>query len=122
MAEGRSDGQVWRLWQTEYTAWVFQQDYNYKIEGGESFWDVYQRFVPLVEGWVSTYAGIPDEILSISHGGLYSAMSPVVMKIVTPELVMRYGFAHTSCIVAEPKEGRLVCLEWDGPPVYAAKY
>ncbi len=117
VAEGRSDEGAWRLWQAEYDAWLFGHDYTYKIEGGESYQDVCRRFVPFVEGLVKVYGKTSGGVMCISHGGIYSVMLPQVVKNVTAEMVLKYGFDYTSCIVAEQKLGNLVCLEWNGTPI-----
>ncbi len=114
IAEGRSDNIAWGLWQAEYDAWVLNQDFDYKIEGGENFWTVRQRFVSFTDGLVDTYAGTSTCILCIGHGGIYSVMFPWIMKNVTPALMTKYGFDHTSCIVAEHAPGGLMCVKWNG--------
>ncbi len=117
IAEGRSDKAAWALWQAEYDAWVLNQDYDYKIEGGEDFWTVHQRFVSFTNRLLASYAGTSAGILCIGHGGLYSVMFPQVMKNVTPAMMMKYGFDHISCIVAEPAPGGMMCVEWNGAAI-----
>ena len=46
-------------------------------------------------------------------------MLPVVLNNVTPELISRYGFGYTACIVAEWRSTGLFCVEWNGHPVEA---
>jgi broad specificity phosphatase PhoE len=117
VAEGRADEGAWQLWQAEYEAWVFNHDYGYQIEGGESFQDVQRRFVPFVNGLIQSYAGTRDEVICISHGGIYSVMLPCILQNVTAEFMMKHGFDYTSCIVAQLRQEALVCTEWDGAPV-----
>jgi broad specificity phosphatase PhoE len=118
IAESHSDEKAWRLWQAEHDAWVFNNDYDHKIEGGESFWSVRLRFVSFIQNLIEAYGGTPSRILCISHGGIYSVMFPQVMKNVTPALMMKYGFDYTSCIVAEHRSDGWVCVEWNGTPMY----
>ena len=117
VAEGRSDETAWNLWQAEFDAWVFNHDYGYQIEGGESFWDVKQRFVPFIHELIHSYASNESEIICIAHGGVYSVMFPCIMQNVTPELMKKYGFGYTSCIVAELRGQNLVCTDWNGVPI-----
>ncbi len=114
IAEGRSDEAAWGMWQAEYDAWVIHQDFDYQIEGGESFWTVRQRFESFIEHLAAEYADTKSHIVSVSHGGIYSVMFPLVMKNVTTAVMMKYGFDHTSCIVAEQRPGGLICTEWNG--------
>ena len=117
VAEGRADEAAWALWQAEYDAWVFNHDYGHKIEGGESFQEVQKRFVPFINSLVRNYAGTKSEIICVSHGGIYSVMLPCIMQNVTPDLMMKHGFDYTSCIVAQLRQGSLVCTEWNGIPI-----
>ena len=117
VAEGRSDEAAWKLWQAEYDAWVFNHNYGYQIEGGESFHDVHRRFTTFVNRLIETKAGTDDEVICISHGGIYSVMFPWVMSNVTSEVIMKHGFDYTSCIVAEHSSKGLVGVEWNGIPI-----
>lgn len=117
VAEGRSDEAAWQLWQKEYQAWVYTGDYDYHIEGGESFQQVRERFTSFVEGLIGSFSGSSAELLCISHGGLYSVMFPWIMPNVNAALMAEFGFDYISCIVAEYKAGGLVCTEWNGMAV-----
>jgi probable phosphoglycerate mutase len=111
--EGHSDKEAWRSWEEIFDTWLIHQRYDQCIEGGESFNDVRQRFVPFIEGLISEYADTQTQILCISHGGIYSIMLPLVMKNVTQAMISRYGFAYTSTIVAEEIDHKLVCTAWN---------
>ncbi len=117
VAEGHSDQAAWQLWQAEYDAWVFTQDYDYQIEGGERFWDVRQRFESFINTVTEASGGSADQILCISHGGIYSVMLPLILQNISPLHLMKLGFDYTSCIVAEHRAGGLVCIEWNGQAV-----
>ncbi len=117
IAEDRSDDGAWALWQAEYDAWVLNQDFDYQIEGGESFWTVSQRFVRFLDSLVAAYEGTSRRLLCVSHGGIYSVMFPLVMKNVTPALMLKYGFDHTSCIIAAQTPDGLICVEWNGQAI-----
>ena len=117
IAEGRSDEAAWQLWKEEYEAWTINHDYDHHIEGGESFHDVRQRFVPLITSLISTYAGTNLSVVCVSHGGIYSVMLPWIMHNVNPAMIMQYGFDYTSCVVAEDKAEGLTCVEWNSTPI-----
>jgi len=114
IAEGRSDEAAWHLWQAEYDAWTINRDYDYRIEGGESFETVHQRFISFINGLVKTNVANDFGVVCISHGGIYSLMFPSIMHNVSPAMMMQYGFGYTSYIFAEPTPGGLRCVEWNG--------
>ena len=114
IAEGRSDAEAWQLWQAVFDAWTLDRRWEQRIEGGESFYDIRQRFVPFIDRLVGRYGITEAGILCVSHGGVYWVMLPLVLKNVDHELVARHGLDYTSCIVAEWRSDGLYCLEWNG--------
>lgn len=114
IAEGRSDAEAWRLYRTVSHAWEVDGRWEERIEGGESFREIRDRFVPFVEGLVSRYAGAEAGIVCVSHGGLYRALLPLVLQNVDRERLARLGIDYTTCIVAEPRPAGLTCVEWNG--------
>jgi broad specificity phosphatase PhoE len=116
--EGRSDPAAWQAWQALFDAWVLHQRWDEHIQAGESFYDLRARFEPFIAGLLERYHGQTDvEVLCVSHGGLYWMMLPLVLKNVNIELISRYGFEYTACIVAELRPQGLFCVEWNGHPV-----
>lgn len=114
--EGRADAAAWQGWRELFDAWVVDKQWDRRIEGGESFYDMRARFVPFVEGLLQTQ---PDdaEVLCIAHGGLYWMMLPVVLKNVTTELIAQHKFDYAGSIVAEARAEGLVCVAWNGQPI-----
>jgi broad specificity phosphatase PhoE len=118
--EGRSDEAAWQQWQELFDTWVIHKRWDERHEGGESFHDIHERFVPFIEGLVQCYAGTQEEIICVAHGGIYTMMLPLVMKNVDQMLISRYGFDYSSCVVAELKPEGLMCVEWNGHLVEVA--
>jgi broad specificity phosphatase PhoE len=114
IAEGRSDAKAWQLWQALADAWVIDRRWEQRIEGGESFHDLRERFVPFIEGLVNRYGSTEAGIVCVSHGGVYRMMLPLVLENVDDEMFARHGFDYTSCIVSEWRPGGLYCVEWNG--------
>ncbi len=114
IVEGRSDEGSWAVWQELFDAWVVHQRWERRIEGGESFYDIRDRFVPFIEGLVSQYGNTEVEVVCVSHGGVYWMMLPLVLKNVDNELIAQHGFDYTSCIVAKWHPAGLYCVEWNG--------
>src|SRR5262249_42192327 len=76
--EGTSADAGWAIYDEVVAAWK-NGDWERRIEGGESFIDMRDRFVPFIEGLVATYRATADKVLLVSHGGLYRAMLPLVL-------------------------------------------
>ncbi len=112
--EGRSDERAWQTWQELWEAWTIRHDWEWRIEGGESFRDIQGRFEPFIDGLVQQYGDSDINLACVAHGGLYSMMLPVVLKNVSAELVSQYGFDYTACVVAEWCPAGLVCVKWNG--------
>ena len=49
IAEGRSDEAAWEEHRRAWTAWLDEQRYDYRIEGGESFNDLRTHFAPFID-------------------------------------------------------------------------
>ena len=112
--EGRSDEAAWQAWQELFEAWTVHRRWEQRIEGGESFIDLRDRFVPFIENLVKTYAGSDANVVCVSHGGLYWMMLPLALKNVDADLIAQHGFGYTTRILVEPRPEGLFCLEWDG--------
>jgi probable phosphoglycerate mutase len=115
--EGRSDEAAWQQWRVLYEAWATHKQWERRIEGGESFYDLRNRFMPFIESLVRQYGNSEAEVLCVSHGGVYGMMLPLVLKNVDQALIGKHGFGHTACVVAELRPAGLVCVEWNGQSV-----
>jgi|WetSurMetagenome_2_1015567.scaffolds.fasta_scaffold283996_2 2,3-bisphosphoglycerate-dependent phosphoglycerate mutase len=114
IAEGRADEAAWQMWHEVFDAWTIHRRWEQRIEGGESFYDVRDRFVPFVEGLVAQYGDSDANLLCVAHGGVLWMMLPLVLPNVDNDLMSKYRIDHTTCIVAELNPDGLCCVEWDG--------
>jgi len=112
--EGRSDEATWQAWKGLFEDWVAHRRWERRIEGGESFYDIRERFVPFIEGLVRQHGRSDEGLLCVAHGGLYWMMLPLVLRNVDHDLISRHGFDYTSCIVSELRPEELVCVTWNG--------
>ena len=112
IAEGRADAKAWQLWQSAWDNWLLHQQWDYRIEDGESFNDLRRRFLPLVNGLLGDRAGQSKNYVLIGHGGLYFSMLPQVLTNLPPHF--EGTFPNTGCVLAEARPEGLVCLEWCG--------
>ncbi len=114
ISEGRSDEGGWQLWQELFDAWVIHKRWEQRIEGGESFYDIRERFVPFIEGLVRQHGNTETEVLCVAHGGVYWMMLPLVLKNVDNALISKHGFDYTTNIISELRAEGLICVEWNG--------
>jgi len=114
LIEGRSDDECHRLWRELFDDWVLHQRWDRCLEGGETFYNIRDRFVPFIEGLIRKHRESDDNWLCVAHGGLYWMMLPLVLNNVNTDLIARYQFDYTSCIVSELRPEGLVCIEWNG--------
>ena len=113
-AEGRADEAAWQMWHALFDDWTVHQRWERRIEGGESFYDVRDRFVPFIDGLVSEYCDTDANLLCVAHGGILWMMLPLALINVDTDLMSQHGFGHTTCIVSELGPVGLRCIEWDG--------
>jgi len=113
-AEGRADEAAWQMWHDVFDDWTVHRGWDRRIEGGESFYDIRDRFVPFIEGLVAQYGDTDANLLCVAHGGVLWLMLPLVLSNVDSDLMSQHGFGHTTCIVSELGPDGLRCIEWDG--------
>jgi broad specificity phosphatase PhoE len=107
--EGKSDEESWRLHRQYYEDWTLRHDYLSKPEGGESFVDIQNRFLPFIE---SLKRDDDEDILLVGHGGLFHLMLPLILTNIDNEFVNSHGIGLTDCIIAELRTDEFVCLQW----------
>ena len=107
--EEKSDDESWRLHREFYEDWTLRHNYSNKPDGGESFTEIQDRFMPFIESF--KYEG-DDHILFIGHGGLFHLMLPLVLTNIDNDFVSSHGMDYTDGVVAELRSGRWVCLQW----------
>ena len=113
--EGRRDSEAWNEWKRIFDGWSKDQHWDEKIEDGESFYQVRDRFVPFVNGLVAKYGKSDANLLCVGHGGIYAMMLPLVLSNVDSAFVRKQnGFPYTEVIVCEAGPKGLVCKEWGG--------
>ncbi len=112
--EGHSDEAGWQRWRELFDAWVFHKQWEQCIEGGETFLDIRNRFVPFIDQLFSQFGGTETRILCVSHGGIYWLMLPLVLSNVDEQTIRLHGMDYTTCIVSESFPEGLFCVEWNG--------
>jgi broad specificity phosphatase PhoE len=116
--EGCSDPGVWQVWFAVLEAWKNQARWGERVEGGESFHEVRQRFVPFIERLIQEHGKNEAHLVCVGHCGLYQMMLPQVLSNVDEAFIARQGgFSYTACIMTELTPSGLACTSWNGTPV-----
>ena len=97
--------------------WMELSYWESSIEGGESFLDMKDRFLPFIDGLVEAHGATRTNIALIGHGGLYRCMLPLILENVSVQFAMTHAIAYTETVVAEPRNGGFICLRWGPMPL-----
>lgn len=111
--EDKSDQASWEAHRTTYQEWVLRQNFQEKPEGGESFLDIQNRFLPFIEKITHDNLHADNHILLIGHGGLFNLMLPLVLTNIDKDFFSN-GFGHTQCVTAELCPSGLVMISTFG--------
>lgn len=111
--EGTSDAAGWKIDEGVIHTWVGGK-WATRIEGGESLFDMRLRFVPFIEKLGREHGESSENILLVSHGGLYRHMLPLVLLNIDPDYALNHPIRNTAIIVGEYTSKGLVCVEWCG--------
>jgi probable phosphoglycerate mutase len=115
--EGLSDDECWQMHYALRVAWFEAHRWEQRIEGGESFFDIRDRFVPFIDGVIRDYRDGQDNIMLVGHGGTYGCMLPLILNNVGSNMLHERGFPNTGAVIAEWTPDGLTCLSWCGDPV-----
>ncbi len=110
--EGRSDPESWRRYYEVRDAWLLYGRWDLRIEGGESFEEIRDRFMPLLDGIRATGPSSGDVTLLLGHGGLFACMLPLLLSNVDHRFVLEHGLGHTDYVLAEVRGCETVCVRW----------
>lgn len=112
--EGRADEAAWQQHFAMVDTWIHVGRWEERIEGGESFIDIRDRFVPFIEQLLADYGDTPANIVLMGHGGLYRLMLPLVLVNADFDFVLHQPLNYTTCITAETRTEGLTWIEWEG--------
>ena len=69
--EGKADSGSWEIYNKVYRDWMRENQWERRIEGGESFLDMKARFMPFIEQLFESYRHFSENFVLVGHGGLY---------------------------------------------------
>jgi broad specificity phosphatase PhoE len=110
--EGSTEPAGWKEYQQVNDAWMLRGEYDRRMQGGESFTEVRERFAGWLGGLVQEYELTGEVFLLVGHGGLYRIMLPEVLVNVSPKFSLEHPLHNTGYVVAEPRAEGLICSAW----------
>ncbi|MGD9001140.1 MAG: histidine phosphatase family protein [Anaerolineae bacterium] len=110
--EGRSDAASWAQYRRVLEDWIIHHRWESRIEGGESFVEIRDRFVPFIEHLVKAYVDSAETLVLVGHGGLYRCMLPLVLENLDFGFAMQHPLSNTGYVEAEVSSAKAVCVEW----------
>ncbi len=108
--EGTTDPAGWELHRQVQEDWFVRNKPDSKMPGGESLTEIRQRFVPFIDELVRKEGSSDHAFVLVSHGGLYVAMLPVILKNIDRDFIYRHGLRYTTYILAETRPDGLYCI------------
>jgi broad specificity phosphatase PhoE len=118
IAEGRNDPAAWAMHNAVMREWLEKKNYDARIEQGESFNDMRNRFVPIVEQ-IMRNAQLDDNIIVVTHGAISVCILPLVLKNIDHAFALTHsGNQPTNAryVLAETTSQGLICTSWYGVP------
>jgi broad specificity phosphatase PhoE len=115
--EGTRDPHGWELHHQVWEDWSLGQKFDSKMPGGESLNEIQARFTPFIDGLLKERENSPKTIFLVGHGGLFSAMLPIIFKNVDFAFAREHYFPNTGYVLAEKRPDGLNCLSWCGTPI-----
>jgi probable phosphoglycerate mutase len=97
--------------------WGREGDWDARIEGGESYNDMRERFLPFLREIDDLYGRVgagasAAHVLLIAHGGILRSMLPLFVSNLRTEDAFTWQFGYAMPIVVERRGGEWVCLSW----------
>ncbi len=109
--EGHSAPEDWQQFVELNRAWINKQ-WDLKLPGGESFYEVRDRFVPFVNNLINKYQDSGENILLVSHGGIFVHMLPLVMDNLTAAFAAEHYLRPTEYAIGLYTAGIRTCIYW----------
>lgn len=110
--EGKSDAASWKVYEKVLYQWMMLEQWNERIEGGESFNEIMSRFVPFIQKVTQDYRQQDVNVALVGHGGIFRCMLPRILVNVTPQFALEHPLGNAGHVVALVRAEDLVCVEW----------
>jgi probable phosphoglycerate mutase len=110
--EGQSDAASWQMYWDVIDAWLRRHEWDKRIDQGESFHDIRQRFLPFIETLIQEHRSLSGGIVLVGHGGTYRCMLPLILDNVDFQFAIDHLMSNTAAVVAEARPDGVTCLAW----------
>ena len=110
--EGRGDADAWQTHKHFIVEWLAGRRRGESPEGGETFKDIRDRFVPFIESLVENPGGSDEHLLLVTHGGILLLGLPHVLTNVSFDKARSLPLDNTLLIEAERTQRGLICRVW----------
>lgn len=110
--EGLSGPEHWQRYLDLFAEWLYTQNLDARIPGGESFNEMRARFVPFIADLLERHNRPEGIILLVGHAGLYHSMLPLILTNVGYSFSSKHVLDNAAYVLAETQESGLVCLQW----------
>ncbi|MBF6611975.1 MAG: histidine phosphatase family protein [Chloroflexi bacterium] len=112
ICEGRSDDYCWQQDGFLLGEW-YDNNWDVRLEGGESFNDIRARFLPFMKLVRELYRGKSGAVVLVGHGGTYKCMLPLILTNVSFFFALEHNIDTAEYVLAETDGDELVCLGWN---------
>lgn len=116
--EGRSDESSWDEFYSLVNKWLINKTWEISIEGGESFNDIKNRFLPFIENIKHQYGDSDYNIAMIGHGGTFLCVLPLILENIDFDFASKNFLSNTSYVAAEYVKDRFICTKWGDVEIY----
>ncbi|MBI9044225.1 MAG: histidine phosphatase family protein [Anaerolineaceae bacterium] len=109
--EGKSDEESWKIFFKIFYDWFEDQNWDSKVEEGDSLNDLRARFLPALENILAENED-GDHILIVSHAGVLTTLLPFVLDNVGHKFSYENPLNNIDMIVAHKNGDGLICEKW----------
>lgn len=111
--EGRSDKKSWDMYNNILNEWLIYENWDKKLDEGESYNDIKTRFIPFLNTVKYKYSKQHGSIIFIGHSGTFKCMLPLILSNVDSEFVQDHDIQHAGYVCAEMADKNIKCNLWD---------
>ncbi len=113
IAEGRADQAAWDSYRALMREWFENKNWDARIEQGESFNDMRNKFVPFVQNVIQKHTP-DDNLVFVTHGGVAFCMLPLVLTNIDLAFIENHWIKNAQYALAETTPNGLICTNWFG--------
>jgi broad specificity phosphatase PhoE len=84
------------------------------MPSGESYNEIWDRFNTFISELMPVNEDLAENYLIVSHGGLYQAVLPVLVKNIDFSTIRKHGYTYTGLSIGDVRSDGIYCLSWCG--------